>query len=144
MCFTKKIVIVGDLNLDRLRLNRSVGKILRDLEVKDLHCLINEPTRVTANSQTFINVILTNNPNLFKNCGLYNPDISDHSMIYGEMTKKVKKHTTKTLVTRQTKTTNFDKFIEDLLDAPWHVGEIFDDLDDAYDFWRNLFDSIAN
>ena len=29
-------------------------------------------------------------------------------------------------------------------DAPWHVGEIFDDLDDAYDYWRNLFDSIAN
>ena len=22
--------------------------------------------------------------------------------------------------------------------------EIFDDLDDAYDYWRNLFDSIAN
>ena len=33
---------------------------------------------------------------------------------------------------------------EDLLDAPWHFGEIFDDLDDAYDYWRNLYDSIAN
>ena len=39
-------IIVGDLNLDRLRLDRSQGKILRDLEeVNDLHCLINEPTR---------------------------------------------------------------------------------------------------
>ena len=25
-----------------------------------------------------------------------------------------------------------------------HVGEFFDDLDDTYDYWRNLFDSIAN
>ena len=65
-------------------------------------------------------------------------------MIYGEMTEKVKKHTTKTLIHRQTKTTDFDNFNKDLLDAPWHVGEIFDDLDDAYDYWRNLFDSIAN
>ena len=65
-------------------------------------------------------------------------------MIYGEMTEKVNKHTIKTLVHRQTKTTDFDNFNKDLLDAPWHVGEIFDDLDDAYDYWRNLFDSIAN
>ena len=139
-CFKKKtVIIVGDLNLDRPRLDRTEGKIPRDL-----HCLINEPTRVTANSQTLIDVMLTNNPDLFKNCGVYNPEISDHSMIYGEMTEKVKKHTTKTLVHRQTKTTDFDNFNKDLLDAPWHVGEIFDDLDDAYDYWRNLFDSIAN
>ena len=32
-CFKKKsVIIVGDLNLDRLRLDRSEGKILRDLE----------------------------------------------------------------------------------------------------------------
>ena len=92
-CFKKKTAIIaGDLNLDRLRLDRSEGKILRDLEeVNDLHCLINEPTRVTANSQTLIDVMLTNNPDLFKNCGVYNPEISDHSTIYGEMTEKVKK-----------------------------------------------------
>ena len=129
-CFKKKTVItVGDLNLDRPRLDRTEGKIPRDL-----HCLINELTRVTANSQTRIDVMLTNSPDLFTNCDVYNPKIGDHSMIYGEMTEKVKKHATKTLVHRQTKTTNFDNFNKDLLDAPWHVGEIFDDLDDAYDY----------
>ena len=108
-------------------------KILRDLEeVNDLHCLINFPTRVTANSQTLIDMMLTNNPDLFKNCGVYNPEISDHSMIYGEMTEKVK---------TQTKTTDFDNFNKDLIDAPWHVGEIFDDLDDAYD---SMIGDIAN
>ena len=59
--------------------------------------------------------------------------VRDHSMIYGEMTEKVRTRTTKTLDHRQTKTTDFDNFNRDLLDAPWHVGEIFDDLDDAYD-----------
>ena len=143
---TKTVIIVGDVNLERLRLDRSEGKILKDLEeVNDLHYLINEPTRVTANSQTRIDVMLTNNPDLFKNYGVYNPEFSDQSIIYGEMTEKVKKHSTKTLVHRQTsKATDFYKFNKDLLDAPWHVGEIFDDLDDAYDYWRNLFDSIEN
>ena len=74
-----------------------------------------------------------NNPNLFKNCGVYNPEISDRSMIYGEMTGKVNKHTTKTLVYQQSKTTDFEEFNIDLLEAPWQVGEILDDLDDAYD-----------
>lgn len=27
---------------------------------------------------------------------------------------------------------------------PWQVREIFDDLEDAYDYWESLFDSIAN
>ena len=65
-------------------------------------------------------------------------------MIYGEMTENFKKYTTKTLVHRQTKIIDFDNLFKDLLDAPWHVGEIFDDLDDACEYWRNLFDRIAN
>lgn len=109
-CFKKKTsIIIGDFNPDRLRLDRSEWKILRDLEeVNDLHCLINEPTRVTENSQTLIDEMLTNNLDLVKNCDVFNPEISDHSKIYGEITVKVKKHTTKTLVHWQTKTTDFD------------------------------------
>lgn len=42
--------------------------------------------------------MLTNNLDLVKNCDVFNPEISDHSKIYGEITVKVKKHTTKTLV----------------------------------------------
>ena len=75
--------------------------------------------------------MLTNDPALLKNCAVYNPEITDHSMIYGEITEKVKKHTTKTLVHRQIKTTEFDNFNKDLLDVPWHVGEMFNDLDDC-------------
>ena len=110
-CFKMKtVIIVGDLNLARLRLDRNEGKLLRHLEeVNDLHCPINEPTRVTANPQTLIDhdVMLTNNPDLFKNTGVY----SEHWMIYGEMTEKVKKPTTKTLVHRQTETTDFENFL---------------------------------
>lgn len=47
---------------------------------------------VMANSQTLTDVMLTNNPDLFKKCGVYNPEISDHSMIYSEMTEKLKKY----------------------------------------------------
>ena len=44
------------------------GKILRDLEdTHGLACVITRPTRITNNTQTLIDVILANKPELFKN-----------------------------------------------------------------------------
>lgn len=51
---------MGHLNIDRLKSERGEGKILKDLvEVNDLQCMINEPTRVTRHSQTLLDVIST-------------------------------------------------------------------------------------
>ena len=145
-CLQKQcVVILGDLNMDRLIPNRGEGKMLRDLEqVCNLTCLITEPTRVTMHSQTLLDVLLTNTPEMFTRCGVYNPEISDHYLIYGEMTDKVCKHKPKTIIFRQTKNTDFELFNEDLINAPWHVSDIFTSVDDKYDYWRGLFESVAN
>ena len=56
-------MIIGDLNLDRLRPDKVEGKLIRDLEeTLGLECLINQPTRVTNITQTLIDVIMTNQP----------------------------------------------------------------------------------
>ena len=140
-CLRKQsVVILGDLNMDRLVPDRGKGKILKDLEeVNNLHCSITEPTRVTVHSQTLLDVSLTNTPDLFKRCGVFNPELSDHHIIYGEMAEKVSKHRPKTITFRQTKNTNFEPLNQDLLNAPWHVGEIFSSVDDKYDYWKGLF-----
>lgn len=33
---------------------------------------------------------------------------------------------------------------EDLINAPWHVSDIFTCVEDKYDYWRGLFENIAN
>lgn len=58
--------IMGDLNLNRLRPDQREGKILHEL-----HYLIREPTRVTQSSSSLLDVILTNKPDLFRECGVY-------------------------------------------------------------------------
>ena len=127
----QSVVILGDLNMDRLRPEHGEGKIIKDLEeVNNLQCMITEPTRITTHSQTLLDVVLTNTPELFARCGTYNPEISDHCLVYGEMTEKVAKHRSKTITFRQTKSTNYEQLNRDLLDAPWHVGEIFSNIDD--------------
>ena len=74
-CFQKQtVVILGKLNMSILRANCGKGKILRDLgELNNFHCMINKPTRITAHSKSFLDVILTNHPDLFKECGTYEP-----------------------------------------------------------------------
>ena len=55
------------------------------------------------------------------------------------MTEKVHKHRPKTISYRSVKNTDFDQLNQDLLHAPWHVAEIFSDVDDKYDYWNGLF-----
>ena len=104
-----------------MRLDRTERKIFKDLEeVNNLECLITEPTRTTAHSETILDVILTNNTVLFKKCGTHQPEMSNHHLVFGEMTETVHKHKTRTVTFRQTKSTDF------------------------YDYWKGLFESIVD
>ena len=41
---------------------------------------------------------------------------------------------------------NFDneKFTRDLSEAPWHVGEVFNDLEDQVSYWSTLMTNITD
>ena len=54
-CFQRQtVVILGDLNMNTLRANSG-----EDLgELNNLHCIVNEPTRITAHSKSLLDVIL--------------------------------------------------------------------------------------
>lgn len=61
-------------NSDMFRPENADGKIFRDLEeINSLQCLITEPTRIVEQSQTPLDVFLTNTPELFEKCGTYDP-----------------------------------------------------------------------
>ena len=76
------LVLMGDLNLNRLDTNKREGKILKDLEDGfGLECLIKNPCRITNLSSTLIDVILSNRPDIFTKAGTYNPEISDHCVM---------------------------------------------------------------
>ena len=139
------LVMTGDLNLDRLRPLSREGKILWDLEdVHGLTCLITRPTRIANNSQTLIDVILTNKPELFKDCGVCDIGISDHALIYGLMKERNGLHESKVLTVRNYKQLNEKQLQMDLETAPWHVSSVFESIDDQYFYWHSLLNSIIN
>ena len=59
-------IIMGDLILNRLQPDQREGKILHER-----HYLIGEPNRVTQSSSSLLDVLLTNKPDLFRECGVY-------------------------------------------------------------------------
>ena len=139
------LVITGDLNLDRLRPLSREGKILSDLEdTHELTCVITRPTRITNDSQTLIDVILTNKPELFKDCGVCEVGISDHALVYGLMKERNGFYESKVLTVRSYKERNEQQLRMDLDMAPWHVSTIFDSIDDQYSYWHTLLASIIN
>ena len=71
-------------------------------------------------------------PELFKECGVWNPAITNHNMVYGLMMEKVGYHKSKLLSFRNRKNINEKELLKDLHMAPWHVGSIFDSTDDQY------------
>lgn len=101
-------------------------------------------TRVTNHSRTLLDVILTNMPEEFKECGVWNPGISDHSMVYGLMMEKIGYHKSKLLSFRNRKNINETKLLKDLHLATWHIGSIFDSIDDQHSYWTTLLNSILN
>ena len=60
------------------------------------------------------------------------------------MTDEGCKHKPKTITFKQTKNTDFKLCNQDLINEPWHVGNIFTCVDDKYDYWRGLSESVAN
>lgn len=82
------VAVIGDLNLGRLRPDKSAGKLLLDLEVEnEFTCLIDKATRTeqkgSITTSTLIDILLTNKPDQFKCGGIYHPSLSDHALIYG-------------------------------------------------------------
>ena len=95
-------------------------------------------------TKTLIDVILTNQPDAFVNCGIYDPGLSDHSLIYGFMNEKVVRHGTRIIKFRSIKNFDEQKLKQHLSSAPWHVREIFDDIEDQSGFFTDLLTDIAD
>ena len=122
------VILMGDLNLNLIDLEESLN----------LTCLINSPTRITNVSSTMIDVMLTNRPDYFIKLGTFDPEINDHCLIYGILNEKTKHFQPKTIMSRNLKSITFEPIAEELTNAPWQVGEVFNDIDDRVDYWNGL------
>ena len=110
-------ILLGDLNYD-YDINESLHKnpIHYIESLYEMTQLITEKTRVTECSETLLDVILTTNPKLHRVSGVVKKTLSDHYMIYTELTfpKKLINTTHNVITYRNFKDFKEDGFINDI------------------------------
>ena len=81
--------ILGDLNFDLLKIEETfyIRKYKEFCQMYGLKQLINQPTRITENTATLLDHILTNSKDRISQYGIINTGLSDHQLIY--CTRKV-------------------------------------------------------
>ena len=87
-----QIVIMGDLNCNLLNNSSVEAKVLLDTcNELNLSQIIKEPTRITAQTRSLLDVKMITPLSKFKNSGVINTGISDHCLVYCIMKVKTKK-----------------------------------------------------
>lgn len=74
-------VLLGDFNFDYISPNATTKHFQRTMNLLNLKQLINEPTRITQNSRTLIDLIFTSTSELYVS-GVLPIGFSDHSAIF--------------------------------------------------------------
>ena len=135
-------VLFGDINYDMCKDN-----ILYDLcDIYDLKNSIDGPACFKGETTpTLLDVFLTNKPNSF--CHFLNVDtgISDLHNLTGAVSKVHAPQSNKRLTTyRSMKHFDQEEFTKDLANVPFHICEIFDDINDTVWAQQHLLSSIID
>ena len=144
----KSIVLLSDMNFDY-----NVNENLYRNPVYHIECmysmsqLISEPTRVTTESSTTIDVILSNIPELHTHTGVFKLTMSDHYMTYTVINQSVEKQKVKHNIVRYRDYKKFDEnlFLKDLEDSTVlnNVSEC-QDMNDAWKQFKNEYLRICD
>ena len=141
----KDLIVLGDLNCDMLQESKRETRVL--LEVcsnLNLHQIITAPTRITDNTQTLIDVIITSNRNLISSSDVLLSSISDHSLPYAVLNLKSPRCKPTYVTVRSFKTYSKELFVNDLSLVPWHIVDTFDDVNDKLDVFNKLFMDVLD
>ena len=134
------LVILGDTNINMLKHNPFVDC----LDVNGLKNIIKAPTWFKG-QPTLIDLIITNKPKRFLPSICIDTGLSDfHNIICVGTKLHVPKKEVTTITFRSYKHFNQNDYLQDLSNAPFHVSEIFDDVDDSYWYWSTLLNEVVN
>ena len=134
----------GDLNVDMLTTTTNKITLNNLMDRFNYVQVINQPTRVSDNSSTLIDLIICNNPK-FNNAGVLPVSTADHKLVYS--VRKQPKQSTKTCHVKRIhsfKNTDYEKFKKDLTEAPWWIFEHCKSASKVYDLFKTIVQHVIN
>lgn len=106
--------------------------------------LITEPTRITNNSRSLIDLVFVNNEPSIVDSGVVPLSLSDHSLVYCVVKSGIPKTPPRAIEYRSYKSFDAKAFIHDLNNVPWHFVQSENAINDAVQTWNLLFSEIAD
>lgn len=114
--------LLSDLNIDLLKPETSKTRdLIHFLYQRNLTQLVKEPTRLTEETATLIDLIITDIPQRCnKTITINNKDLSDHTLILSNFKIKTPKPVVQKLMKRSFKDIKLESFTQDLQSIGWH------------------------
>ena len=137
-CFdNQEVYILGDLNINLINNQKHTPNGIKQYQefcsLHGLKQLITSPTRVTENSSSLLDRVLTNLTGRVSQFGVVDIGLSDHHLIYS--TRKVNRtkfNTHKYIRTRSLKNYSQSLYLEKLNEINFPDYSKFKDVNDAY------------
>ncbi len=139
-----KYVILGDLNCDMLKDKNNTNAVSQLCSDFNLTNIVKQATCSKGETPSLIDVILVSDKHSCKTGAVTPCALSDfHSFVHGVFKTNNPRTTSKRLFYRSFKHFDPVKFGQDLREAPFHVGEIFD-IDSHMDYFQQMFLNILD
>ena len=138
----KETIIVGDINCDYLKKADHMAEkmILRHNSFKQI---IKDPTRITKNTRTLIDVVLTTHDDKIDDSTVLH-SISDHELIGVIRKKHTIKFKPQKITTRDYSKFQHQTYKNDLRNAPWELVLYETSLNKAWSLFKTLLKNIVD
>ena len=121
------------------------NKLVEFVNANNLFQVIQETTHITPNNQSLIDLIITDAPGYILDCGV-NAPIGDpyHCRIHCKIKLHIQKEASYQRVVWRYDSGDYNRLQDDICHAPWNTLDIFDDVDDAVDYFENILKASLN
>ena len=141
---SRNVTILGDFNCNMMcgnPISNKLKSVCNDLHLKQL---IDQPTRVTENSSTCIDLILLPIEKTVLHYGVMSIGISDHSLIYVNLKEKVQRNKRCVITFRSFKKFDQQKFLSEGSKLSWESFFDNDDIDNLWNQFKSKFAHLCN
>lgn len=142
--YCKHIFLLGDLNINLIHSGKKpASDLIAFFSNHNLKQIVQEPTRITNETATLLDLIITDSPNLCKDVKvLHNPVLSDHAMVIAELKIKKCREVTRFVYKRKIDKINLDLFKTDLKSLPWDLIYKGNTIDDKIEYLNTLINIL--
>ena len=139
----KPVFVMGDFNDDLLTRGNNLNKIVRNLNLKQV---IDKPTRITRNSSTLLDVVITNNAEMIMKSDVEPGSVADHEVISIVINIKKPKHEPIIRTYRSHKNYSQNSFCNLLLNNAHLLNRILDtdDINLQADIFTKVFNNCLD